>query len=108
MSNSKYAVMLGNEPYDYVERSADGLLRCIRSIRRDFRSKSYYPEKLVFTVYVTKADGETPRRNVQPRHFVFRRYDDGRFFHNCSVYGKPKIENDIVIACIDANAEVIK
>ena len=35
MSNSKYAVMLGCEPYDYVERSAEGLLRCMRSIRRD-------------------------------------------------------------------------
>lgn len=48
MSNSKYAVMLGYEPYDYVEKTTEGLLRCMRSIRRDFSSKSYYPERLVF------------------------------------------------------------
>lgn len=108
MSNVKYAVMLGSEPYDYVERSAEGLLRCMRSIRRYFSSKSYYPEKLVFTVYVTKVDGETPRRNVQPRHFVFRRYDDGRFGHVCAITSKCKLEDDIVRACIDANEEVIK
>ena len=108
MANINYVVMLGVEPYDYVERTSEGLLRCMRSIRRDFRSKSYYPEKLVFTVYVTKADGVTPRSNVQPRHFVFRRYDDGRFSHVCAITSKCKLEDDIVRACIDANAEVIK
>lgn len=108
MSNSKYAVMLGYEPYDYVERSAEGLLRCMRSIRRDFCSKSYYPEKLVFSVYVTEADGETPRRNVKYRTFTFRRYDDGRFFHNCDCCATSNIDEDIACACINANAEVIK
>jgi len=108
MSNSKYVVMLGREPYDYVERSVEGLLRCMRSIRRDFCSKSYYPEKLVFSVYVTKSDGETPRRNVKYRTFTFSRYDDGRFFHNRDCYATTNIVEDIVCACIDANAEVIK
>lgn len=104
MSNSKYAVMLGCEPYDYVERSADGLLKCMRSIRRDFCSKSYYPAKLVFSVYLTRSDGETPRRNVCPRTFTLYRYG-GRFSYT---YGKSKIDEDIARACIDANAEVIK
>lgn len=108
MSNFKYAVMLGSEPYNYVERTSEGLLRCMRSIRRDFCSKSYYPEKLVFSVCVTKSDGETPRRGVRPRMLVFRRYDDGRFSPYDGDYPRTKIDEDIARACIDANAEVIK
>ena len=107
MANFNYVVMLGVEPYDYVERTSEGLLRCMRNIRRDFFSKSYYPEKLVFSVCLTKSDGWTPRRNFKPRIFTLHRYS-GQFSHDLTIYGKSKIDEDIVCACIDANAEVIK
>lgn len=107
MANFNYVIMLGCEPYDYVERTSEDLLRCLRSIRRDFRAKSYYPEKLVFSVCLTKSDGWTPRRNAKIRTFTFHRYS-GQFSHNLTIYGKSKIDEDIVCACIDANAEVIK
>ena len=104
MANCNYVVMLGVEPYDYVERTVEDLLRCMRSIRRDFRSKSYYPEKLVFSVCLTKSDGWTPRRNVKHRTFTFHRYS-GQFSHSLTIYGKTKIDDDIAHACIDANTE---
>lgn len=107
MANFNYVIMLGYEPYDYVERTSEGLLRCMRSIRRDFSSKSYYPERLVFYVCLTKSDGWTLRRNAKPRTFTLHRYS-GQFSPNLAIYGKSKIDEDIVRACIDANAEVIK
>ena len=104
MANFNYVIMLGYEPYDSVEGTSEGLLRCLRSIRRDFSSKSYYKETLVFSVCLTKSDGWTPRSNVKPRTFAFHRYS-GQFSHNLTIYGKSKIAKDIARACIDANAE---